>query len=164
MIDKACLSRQAELSGDEATLQVLEAAEVQIAEDVRQELEQLAERQMEHQAALDVKQAEEMLALEDELKAEEYAGSQQVDDQIEEQKLKVGQTHRAIGIKVSYFLHPLSRTASSASPLHQSINQSINQSTNQPTNQPINQLTHPPTHPPTNQLMKINWWTNLSRR
>ena len=80
------------MSGDEATLQVLEATEAQVADEVSQELEQLADRQIEQQAELDVKQAEEMLALEEDLKAEEQAGGQQVADQIEEQKLKVGIT------------------------------------------------------------------------
>jgi len=74
----------------------LEAAEAQVADEVSQELAQLAEKQMEHQAALDVKQAEEMLALEENLKAEEQAGGQQVADQIEEQKIKVGRVLRDI--------------------------------------------------------------------
>lgn len=59
-----------------------------------QELEQLAERQIEQQAELDVKQAEAMLTLEKDLKSEEQAGGQQVTDQIEEQKLKVDITKK----------------------------------------------------------------------
>lgn len=86
-------SPQAELSGNEATLQVLEATEAKVADEVSQELEQLAERQIEHQAALDVKQAEEMIALEQELTTEEHTGGQQVSDQIEQQKLKVRRLH-----------------------------------------------------------------------
>ena len=85
---------QAELSGDEATLQVLEAAEAKVGDIVSRELEQLAERQIEQQAALDVKQAEEVLTLEKELTTEEHTAGQQVTDQIEEQKLKVGGVHQ----------------------------------------------------------------------
>ena len=86
-------SPQVELSGDEATLQVLEATEAKVADEVSQELEQLAERQIEHQAALDVKQAEEMIALEQELTTEKHTGGQQVSDQIEQQKVKVRRLH-----------------------------------------------------------------------
>lgn len=72
---------------------MLEATEAKVADEVNQELEQLAERQIEHQAALDVKQAEEMIALEQELTTEEHTGGQQVSDQIEQQKLKVRRLH-----------------------------------------------------------------------
>ena len=68
---------------------MLEAAEAQVSEEMNQELERLTEKQMELQTAMEVKQAEEMLALEDDLKAEEQAGGKQVVDQIEEQKVKV---------------------------------------------------------------------------
>ena len=69
---------------------MLETAASQVEDEVNQELEQLAERQIEQQAALDVKQAEEMLSLEQELRTEEQSGGQQVAEQIDEQKLKVG--------------------------------------------------------------------------
>ena len=69
---------------------MLETAESQVEDEVAQEMEQLAERQIEQQAALDVKQAEEMLSLEQELRTEEQSGGQQVAEQIDEQKLKVG--------------------------------------------------------------------------
>lgn len=80
---------QAELSGDQAAVQVLEAAEAQIAGELNEELEKLAEKQIEEQAALEVKQVEEMINMEQELKVEEQAAGEQVADQIEEQKLKV---------------------------------------------------------------------------
>lgn len=69
---------------------MLEAADAQVSEEVNKELERLAEQQIEQQTALEVKQAEEMIALEEELKNEEMSGGYQVVDQIEEQKLKVG--------------------------------------------------------------------------
>lgn len=69
---------------------MLETAESQVEDEVAQEMEQLAERQIEQQAVLDVKQAEEMLSLEQELRTEEQSGGQQVAEQIDEQKLKVG--------------------------------------------------------------------------
>ena len=68
---------------------MLETAESQVEDEVAQEMEQLTERQIEQQAALDVKQAEEMLSLEQELRTEEQSGGQQVAEQIDEQKLKV---------------------------------------------------------------------------
>lgn len=68
---------------------MLETAESQVEDEVAQEMEQLTERQIEQQAALDVKQAEEMLSLEKELRTEEQSGGQQVAEQIDEQKLKV---------------------------------------------------------------------------
>ncbi len=81
---------QAELSGDQAAVQVLEAAEAQIAGELNEELETLAEKQIEEQVTLEVKQVEEMINMEQELKVEEHAAGEQVADQIEEQKLKVG--------------------------------------------------------------------------
>lgn len=68
---------------------MLETAESQVEDEVAQEMEQLTERQIEQQAALDVKQAEEMLSLEKELRTEEQSGGEQVAEQIDEQKLKV---------------------------------------------------------------------------
>ena len=81
---------QAELSGDQAAVQVLEAAEAQVADELNVELEKLAEKQIEEQAALEVKQVEELINMEEELRAEEQTAGQQVADQIEEQKQKVG--------------------------------------------------------------------------
>lgn len=69
---------------------MLEAADAQVSEEVNKELERLAEQQIEQQTALEVKQAKEMMTLEEELKNEEMSGGHQVVDQIEEQKLKVG--------------------------------------------------------------------------
>lgn len=83
---------QAELSGDQVAVQVLEAAEAQTADELNEELEKLAEKQIEEQAAMEVKQVEEMINMEHELQVEEEAAGQQVADQIEEQKLKVGNT------------------------------------------------------------------------
>jgi len=81
---------QAELSGDQAAVQVLEAAEAQVAGELNEELEKLAEKQIEEQAALEVKQVEELINMEEELRAEQQTAGQQVADQIEEQKQKVG--------------------------------------------------------------------------
>ena len=81
---------QAELSGDQAAVQVLEAAEAQVAGELKEELEKLAEKQIEEQAALEVKQVEELINMEGELRAEQQTAGQQVADQIEEQKQKVG--------------------------------------------------------------------------
>lgn len=81
---------QAELSGDQAAVQVLEVAEAQVAGELNEELEKLAEKQIEEQAALEVKQVEEMINMEEELRAEQQTAGQQVADQIEEQKQKVG--------------------------------------------------------------------------
>lgn len=81
---------QAELSGDQAAVQVLEAAEAQVAVELNQELEKLAEKQIEEQAALEVKQVEEMINMEKELRVEQQTAGQQVEDQIDEQKQKVG--------------------------------------------------------------------------
>ena len=81
---------QAELSGDQAAVQVLEAAEAQVAVELNEELEKLAEKQIEEQAALEVKQVEELINMEKELRAEQETAGQQVAEQIEEQKQKVG--------------------------------------------------------------------------
>lgn len=81
---------QAELSGDQAAVSVLEAAEAQVAGELNEELEKLAEKQIEEQAALEVKQVEELINMEEELRAEQQTAGQQVADQIEEQKQKVG--------------------------------------------------------------------------
>ena len=81
---------QAELSGDQAAVQVLEAAEAQVAGELNEELEKLAEKQIEEQAALEVKQVEELINMEEELRAEQQTAGRQVADQIEEQKQKVG--------------------------------------------------------------------------
>ena len=81
---------QAELSGDQAAVQVLEAAEAQVAVELNEELEKLAEKQIEEQAALEVKQVEELINMEEELRVEQQTAGQQVEDQIEEQKQKVG--------------------------------------------------------------------------
>ena len=71
-------------------MQVLEAAEAQVAVELNQELEKLAEKQIEEQAALEVKQVEELINMEKELRAEQETAGQQVAEQIEEQKQKVG--------------------------------------------------------------------------
>ena len=81
---------QAELSGDQAAVQVLEAAEAQVAVELNEELEKLVEKQIEEQAALEVKQVEELINMEKELRVEQQTAGQQVEDQIEEQKQKVG--------------------------------------------------------------------------
>lgn len=81
---------QAQLSGDQAAVQVLEAAEAQVAVELNEELEKLAEKQIEEQATLEVKQVEELINMEDELRAEQQTAGLQVADQIEEQKQKVG--------------------------------------------------------------------------
>ena len=81
---------QAELSGDQAAVQVLEAAEAQVAVQLTEDLEKLAEKQIEEQAALEVKQVEELINMEEELRAEQQTAGQQVAGQIEEQKQKVG--------------------------------------------------------------------------
>lgn len=81
---------QAELSGDQAAVSVLEAAEAQVEGELNEELEKLAEKQIEEQAALEVKQVEELINMEEELRAEQQTAGQQVADQIEEQKQKVG--------------------------------------------------------------------------
>ena len=44
--------------GDDAAVQVLEEAEAQIADDLSHELENLSEKQIEEQTALEIKQAE----------------------------------------------------------------------------------------------------------
>lgn len=80
---------QAELSGDQAAVSVLEAAEAQVAGELNEELEKLAEKQIEEQAALEVKQVEELINMEEELRAEQQTAGQQVADQIEEQKQKL---------------------------------------------------------------------------
>lgn len=81
---------QAELSGDQAAVQVLEAAEAQVAVELTKELEKLAEKQIEEQAALEVKQVDELINMEEELQVEQQTAGQQVAEQIEEQKQKVG--------------------------------------------------------------------------
>ena len=78
------------MSGDQAAVQVLEAAEAQVAGELNEELEKLAEKQIEEQAALEVKQVEELINMEEELRVEQQSAGQQVADQIEEQKQKVG--------------------------------------------------------------------------
>lgn len=93
---------QAELSGDQAAVQVLEAAEAQVADELNVELEKLAEKQIEEQAALEVKQVEELINMEEELRAEEQTAGQQVADQIEEQKEKVGnKLNRSLSLSLS---------------------------------------------------------------
>ena len=95
---------QAELSGDQAAVQVLEAAEAQVAVELNQELEKLAEKQIEEQAALEVKQVEEMINMEKELRVEQQTAGQQVEDQIDEQKQKVGDELNHFSLN-SYFSH-----------------------------------------------------------
>lgn len=95
---------QAELSGDQAAVQVLEAAEAQVAVELNQELEKLAEKQIEEQAALEVKQVEEMINMEEELRVEQQTAGQQVEDQIDEQKQKVGDELNHFSLN-SYFSH-----------------------------------------------------------
>lgn len=99
---------QAELSGDQAAVQVLEAAEAQIAGELSQELEKLAEKQIDEQAALEVKQAEELINMEKELQAEQQGAGNQVADQIEEQKQKVGNAYTNSPIPPPLALYPLS--------------------------------------------------------
>lgn len=94
---------QAELSGDQAAVQVLEAAEAQVAGELNEELEKLAEKQIEEQAALEVKQVEELINMEGELRAEQQTAGQQVADQIEEQKQKVGNELMLFSLN---FCHP----------------------------------------------------------
>ena len=96
---------QAELSGDQAAVQVLEAAEAQIAGELSQELEKLAEKQIDEQAALEVKQAEELINMEKELQAEQQGAGNQVADQIEEQKQKVGNAYTNSPIPPSLLLY-----------------------------------------------------------
>ena len=69
---------------------MLEAAEAQVAGELNEEVEKLAEKQIEEQAALEVKQVEELINMEEELRAEEQTAGQQVAVQIEEQKQKGG--------------------------------------------------------------------------
>lgn len=76
--------------GDDAAVQVLEEAEAQIADDLSHELENLSEKQIEEQTALEIKQAEELINLEKDLRAAQQNAGKQVADQIEEQKQKVG--------------------------------------------------------------------------
>ena len=76
--------------GDGAAVQVLEEAEAQIADDLSHELENLSEKQIEEQTALEIKQAEELINLEKDLRAAQQDAGKQVADQIEEQKQKVG--------------------------------------------------------------------------
>lgn len=76
--------------GDDAAVQVLEEAEAQIADDLSHELENLSEKQIEEQTALEIKQAEELINLEKDLQAAQQDAGKQVADQIEEQKQKVG--------------------------------------------------------------------------
>lgn len=76
--------------GDDAAVQVLEEAEAQIADDLSHELENLSEKQIEEQTALEIKQAEELINLEKDLRAAQQDAGKQVADQIEEQKQKVG--------------------------------------------------------------------------
>ena len=75
--------------GDGAAVQVLEEAEAQIADDLSHELENLSEKQIEEQTALEIKQAEELINLEKDLRAAQQDAGKQVADQIEEQKQKV---------------------------------------------------------------------------
>lgn len=75
--------------GDDAAVQVLEEAEAQIADDLSHELETLSEKQIEEQTALEIKQAEELINLEKDLRAAQQDAGKQVADQIEEQKQKV---------------------------------------------------------------------------
>ena len=75
--------------GDDAAVQVLEEAEAQIADDLSHELENLSEKQIEEQTALEIKQAEELINLEKDLRAAQQDAGKQVADQIEEQKQKV---------------------------------------------------------------------------
>lgn len=76
--------------GDDVAVQVLEEAEAQIADDLSHELENLSEKQIEEQTALEIKQAEELINLEKDLRAAQQDAGKQVADQIEEQKQKVG--------------------------------------------------------------------------
>ena len=76
--------------GDDAAVQVLEEAEAQIADDLSHELENLSRKQIEEQTALEIKQAEELINLEKDLRAAQQDAGKQVADQIEEQKQKVG--------------------------------------------------------------------------
>lgn len=75
--------------GDDTAVQVLEEAEAQIADDLSHELETLSEKQIEEQTALEIKQAEELINLEKDLRAAQQDAGKQVADQIEEQKQKV---------------------------------------------------------------------------
>lgn len=75
--------------GDDVAVQVLEEAEAQIADDLSHELENLSEKQIEEQTALEIKQAEELINLEKDLRAAQQDAGKQVADQIEEQKQKV---------------------------------------------------------------------------
>lgn len=75
--------------GDDTAVQVLEEAEAQIADDLSHELENLSEKQIEEQTALEIKQAEELINLEKDLRAAQQDAGKQVADQIEEQKQKV---------------------------------------------------------------------------
>lgn len=77
------------MHGDDAAVQVLEEAEAQIADDLSHELENLSEKQIEEQTALEIKQAEELINLEKDLRAAQQDAGKQVADQIEEQKQKV---------------------------------------------------------------------------
>lgn len=75
--------------GDDVAVQVLEEAEAQIADELSHELENLSEKQIEEQTALEIKQAEELINLEKDLRAAQQDAGKQVADQIEEQKQKV---------------------------------------------------------------------------
>lgn len=85
-------------------MQVLEAAEAQIAGVLSQELEKLADKQIEEQTALEVKQAEELINMEKELQAAQQDAGNQVADQIEEQKQKV--YNSSINRSTLYSLNP----------------------------------------------------------
>ena len=67
----------------------MEAAQASVEDELNKELNKLAAKQIEGQAALEVKQVKEMRAMEEELKAEELNAGKQVHEQIEKQKQKV---------------------------------------------------------------------------
>ena len=77
------------MSGDQCAVEVLETAAATVESQVANELDNLAEEQIERQAELEMAQQEEIVAMAGELDAVLETNEKNIGVQIEEQKKKV---------------------------------------------------------------------------
>lgn len=80
---------QAELKGEEGALEVMQEAEASIEENVAKNLDELAEKHVDRQAALDIENQDKIKAMEDVVEEERVVNETNINEQIDVQKKKV---------------------------------------------------------------------------
>ena len=80
---------QAQLTGDQGAVEVLEAAEQSVEKEVANEMDDLVEKQIERQADLEISQQKAVAEMTEEMDAVLATNEKEISSQIEEQKKKV---------------------------------------------------------------------------